>query len=165
MSKTSNSEFRTVQGYQKINQRSGQLTPALEDYLEMVYRCCGTNDYARVGKIAELLNVTASSASKMVSKLTNLGYLKYERHEIIFLTAKGREAGSFLLDRHNRVDQFLHLIGIADSLEITELLEHSLNKATVEHLITLLDFFDQDAAVMKNYEEYRKEHRCTMSHA
>lgn len=158
MNKTFNSEFHTVQGYQKLSRQSGQLSPALEDYLEMIYRCCGANDYTRVGKIAELLNVTASSASKMIFKLTNLGYLKYEQREIILLTGKGRDLGAFLLNRHNTVDQFLNTIGITDSLEITELVEHSLNAQAVEHLKMLLDFLKNDNDAFKSFEEYKQHY-------
>lgn len=150
------SEFHTVRGYQQLNQKSGALTPALEDYLEMVYRRCCMDQYARVGKIAELLNVTPSSASKMVSKLAGLGYLKYERHEIILMTDKGRELGAFLLGRHNTVERFLKLIGIADSLEETELVEHSLNPDTVAHLGALLSFFERNPAILKELKNDQK---------
>ncbi|MFT9056486.1 MAG: iron dependent repressor, metal binding and dimerization domain protein [Ethanoligenens sp.] len=157
MPKDSHSEFRTVRGYQKLNQQAGQLTPALEDYLEMVFRCCETNKYTRVGKIAELLNVTPSSASKMVFKLTNLGYLKYEQREIILLTDSGREAGAFLLKRHNTIERFFKLIGIRDSLEETELVEHSLNRHTVKHLEVLLNFFKESPSTANNLNEFQKK--------
>ncbi len=84
-------DFRTVRGYQLLNQQDGRLTPALEDYLEMAYRLCLQYSYARVNKLSELLHVRPSSASKMISKLANLGYLEYDRHEIILLTEKGQE--------------------------------------------------------------------------
>ena len=38
MDKTKDMGFRTIRGYQLANSRTGQMTPALEDYLEMVYR-------------------------------------------------------------------------------------------------------------------------------
>lgn len=157
MPKDSHSEFRTVRGYQKLNQQAGQLTPALEDYLEMVYRCCEADNYTRVGRIAELLNVTPSSASKMVFKLTNLGYLKYEQREIILLTDNGRETGAFLLKRHNTIEQFFKLIGIRDSLEETELVEHSLNRHTIKHLEVLLDFFKENPSTSGSLTKFQKK--------
>lgn len=155
MNKSADSEFRTVRGYQKISQKGGQLTPALEDYLEMVYRRCGMNNYTRVGRIAELLNVTPSSASKMIFKLADLGYVKYEQREIILLTDKGRELGAFLLNRHNTVEQLLKLIGVSDSLEETELVEHSLNGATVERLNMLLEFFKRHPDILRDFNEFQ----------
>jgi DtxR family Mn-dependent transcriptional regulator len=152
----SGSEFHTVRGYQMINQQGGQLTPAMEDYLEMIYRLCLQNNYARVGRLSELLHVKPPSVSKMIYKLAELGYLKYDRYEIIQLTEKGREIGAYLLDRHNTVALFLKLIGSADSLEETELIEHSLGPATLAHLTTLLEFFKGNADIEDRFREFRK---------
>ncbi|NCB52810.1 MAG: DtxR family transcriptional regulator [Clostridia bacterium] len=152
----SNSDFRTVRGYQLYNRREGQLTPAMEDYLEMAYRLHSQNSYARVGKLSELLHVKPSSASKMIFKLAELGYLVYDRYEIILLTEKGRETGAYLLKRHDILEAFLKLIGCAEPLEETELIEHSLSPATVSALNTLTDFFDLSETAKDSFEEFRK---------
>lgn len=156
MENNGGAEFRTVRGYERISQESGQLSPALEDYLEMIYRQCCLNQYTRVGRVAELLHVTPSSASKMVFKLAQQGYLKYEQHEIILLTDKGRTLGSFLLARHNTVDGVLRLIGIRDSLAETELIEHSLSRNTVRHFELLLEFFKSAPAAREAFSDYLK---------
>jgi DtxR family Mn-dependent transcriptional regulator len=154
MNGPSNSDFRTVRGYQLLNRQEGQLTPALEDYLEMVFRLCSVNGYARVGILSESLHVKPSSASKMIFKLANLGYLEYDRYEIILLTDKGREAGAYLLKRHDTVESFLRLIGCVNPLEETELIEHSLSPSTVAAINDLLDFFHTDEGVLKSYDNY-----------
>lgn len=155
MDNNTNSNFRTVRGYQLVNQQEGQLTPALEDYLEMAYRLCLQNEYTRVGKLSELLNVKPSSASKMIFKLAGLGYLKYDRYEIIQLTDSGRKVGEYLLNRHDTVESFLKLIGSSNPLEETELIEHSLSSSTVSDLITLLEFFKSDTAAQKSYNDFK----------
>lgn len=157
MDTNDDAQFRTVRGYQRLNQQSGGLSPALEDYLEMVYRLCIRDNYARVGKISELLHVKPSSASKMIFKLAELQYLKYDRYEIILLTERGRELGAFLLYRHNTVDRVLQLVGVADSLEETELIEHSLNPKTVARLNLLLEFFQKDDALLKRFQQFQRE--------
>jgi len=156
MKNDENSHFRTVRGYQLINRRKGRLTPALEDYLEMAYRLCTENDYTRVVKLSELLNVRPSSASKMIFKLAGLGYLKYDRYEIIQLTENGREMGEYLLKRHETVESFLILIGSSNALEETELIEHSLSFSTVSDLITLLKFFETDSAAWNSFNSFKK---------
>jgi len=148
------SDFRTVRGYQLASQREGKLTPAMEDYLEMAYRICIKHDYARVGQLSQLLHVKPSSASKMIFKLAGLGYLKYDRYEIIQLTDSGREIGAYLLERHETLERFLRLIGNANPLTETELLEHSLSASTVSDLNTLLAFFENNGEVMQTYREY-----------
>lgn len=153
-------EFRTVRGYQLMNQQEGRLTPAMEDYLEMVYRLCLEHGYTRVGIISEELHVKPSSTSKMVSRLVDLGYLEYDRYESILLTKKGRESGAYLLGRHNTVEQLLQLIGCGNPLEETELIEHSLSPETVSRLNTLLSFFNSDHCSQKRYEAFKEKERC-----
>ena len=149
------SDFRTVRGYQLANQREGQLTPAQEDYLEMAYRLCLENDYARVGQLSELLNVKPSSASKMISKLASLGYLKYDRYEIIQLSDSGRKIGEYLLKRHETVENFLKLIGSQNPLEETELIEHTLSASTVAALRILNCFFESEDAARIAFDRFR----------
>lgn len=156
MNNNTKSDFRTVRGYQLAYQREGQLTPALEDYLEMSYRLCIENGYTRVGKLSELLHVKPSSASKMIFKLGSLDLLKYDRYGIIQLTESGREVGKYLLMRHETVESFLKLIGSSDPLEETELIEHSLGSSTVSNLITLLEFFQTDTVARNNFYSFKR---------
>ena len=157
MDKETNSDFRTVRGYQIINQKEGQLTPALEDYLEMTYRICMQSSYARVGKLSEMLHVKPSSASKMISKLAELGYLEYDKYEVILLTEEGRKYGAYLLYRHQIIEQFLSLIGCNNPLEETELIEHSLSADTVEILNDLYGFLSSDKAAYQAYMNYKQK--------
>jgi Mn-dependent DtxR family transcriptional regulator len=161
MDDITNSDFRTVRGYQLVNQQRGKLTPAMEDYLEMTYRLCVDNNYARVGQLSELLNVKPPSVSKMISKLAFLGYLKYDRYDIIQLTELGLEVGAYLLHRHVTVEDFLRLIGNANPLEEAELIEHSLSTETVEDLNNLVEFFQTDAYVSREFFYFKKSKRKT----
>jgi len=156
MSNFPESDFRTVRGYQLANRQEGLLTPALEDYLEMTYRICRENKYARVGQLSELLNVKPSSASKMIFKLAKLGYIEYDRYGVILMTDTGNQLGEYLLSRHQTLETFLRLIGSPNCLEETELIEHTLSAATVRNLKTLLDFFQEHPDALKRYDEYRK---------
>jgi len=147
--------FRTVRGYQLLNQQEGRLTSAMEDYLEMAYRLCLEDGYTRVGTISEKLHVKPSSASKMISRLVDWGYLEYDRYESIMLTAKGEQMGRYLVRRHNIVERFLQLIGCTNSLKEAELIEHSLSPETVERLNTLLEFFSVDPDSRQKYEAFK----------
>ncbi len=159
MNGDSSAEFHTVRGYQLINQQGDTLTPAMEDYLEMAYRLCMQEQYTRIGRLSQLLHVKPSSASKMIFKLSQLGLLKYERYEIIFLTPSGKEIGAALLRRHNTVQAFLELVKSDDPLEETELIEHSLRPETVGRLDALLCFFTQHPTVKKQLQVFLDEHR------
>ncbi|MEA4899697.1 metal-dependent transcriptional regulator [Bacillota bacterium Meth-B3] len=155
MKKTTDAGFRTVRGYQLVNRREGQMTPALEDYLEMVFRLSLECGYARVGRLSEMLHVKPSSTSKMIFRLVDLGYLEYDRYDSILLTEKGKEKGAYLLKRHDIVERFLGFIGNPNPLKEAELVEHSLEKDTTFRLRTLLEFFSQDDEARKRYEAFR----------
>jgi Mn-dependent DtxR family transcriptional regulator len=149
------SDFRTVRGYQLANRREGRLTSAMEDYLEMACRLCLQNGHTRIGKLSELLNVKPPSATKMVSKLAALGYLQYDRYEIVRMTESGQKLGEYLLRRHDTVETFLRMIGCAEPLEETELIEHSLSASTVADIATLVGFFETDGEVLERFSRYR----------
>ncbi len=159
MKKAENSGFRTSRGYQIISQQEGALTSSMEDYLEMIYRECSQSGYTRVGQVSEMLHVKPSSASKMIFKLTDMGYLKYDRYEIIQLTEKGKTAGEALLRRHTIIEDFLRSVGSPNSLEETELIEHSLSDATVESLHALNEYFRSDARAESGYREMRRKEK------
>ena len=82
-------DFHTYRGYESINSKKNFLTPSMEDYLEMIYRCSKNEDFVRLNKIAQMLNVRDSSASKMMKKLGEFGLIKYERYGMIILTEQG----------------------------------------------------------------------------
>ena len=155
MTKSDNSNFRTVRGYQIAKQEEGYLTSALEDYLEMIYRLCVQNESVRVGKLSEL------SVSKMIFKLVELKFVKYNRYDIIQLTDSGRKTGEYLLKRHDTVEKFLTLIGSTTPLEETELIEHALSLSTVSNLTVLLEFFQSDTVANDSYENYKKNKMTT----
>lgn len=157
MNRNTDSDFRTVRGYQLANRKEGQLTPAMEDYLEMAFRLCTEHDYARIGQLSELLHVKPSSASKMISKLAGLGYLKYDRYEIIQLTEVGREIGAYLLKRHETVEAFLKLVGSSNPLEETELIEHTLSPSTVAAIGDLNMFFAEETEIRQKFIAFMKQ--------
>jgi DtxR family Mn-dependent transcriptional regulator len=132
------SEFYTLKGYQLKNEY--ELTESMEDYLEMIYRCAVKDEYARVGDIASRLNVQPSSASKMMGKLSELEFIKFEKYGIIMLTEKGEEVGKYLLWRHNVLYRFLCILNhTADELTQVEQIEHFVNKMTVDNISLLTE--------------------------
>lgn len=130
-------EFYTLTGYQQREQPA--LTPAMEDYLEMICRLSIAEDppcpVVRQREIAEKLHVRPASASKMTAQLKELGFINAEKYGYISLTAKGEENGRYLLFRHEVLQRFLCALNdSADELEQAEKLEHFLNPATVQNL-------------------------------
>ena len=153
----SKEKYTTVRGYELQRRDNKQLTDSMEDYMEMIYRQCLENNYTRINTLSNELNVQASSASKMVQKLTNLGLLNYEKYGIIRLTEKGKSVGEFLLYRHNTIKDFLMLINTdTNLLSQTEALEHSIDNDTLKKLDLLISFFRDDPSLQKRLNDYLK---------
>ena len=104
MSQEGKPDFYTQKGYQMRSQHA--LTGAMEDYLEMICRQAEADGCARIGLLAEGLNVRPSSASKMVYQLRALGLVAFEKYGLIQPTEKGWSVGRWLLHRHEVLHRF-----------------------------------------------------------
>lgn len=150
-----NQKFHTVRGYELLKQENKLLTSSMEDYLEMIYRSSLEEDYMRINNLADLLNVQASSATKMVQKLTSLGFVDYKKYGIILLTDRGKEIGRFLLKRHEIIETFLKYLGVSQNiLAETEMIEHNISNATLEKIDMLNKFFEMNADFIERLYEF-----------
>ncbi|MFL0194506.1 metal-dependent transcriptional regulator [Clostridium sp. WILCCON 0269] len=152
-----NQSFHTVRGYEILEKAKKNLTHSMEDYLEMIYRCHLKEGYARINNLSELLNVKASSATKMVQKLTKSGFINYEKYGIIQLTEEGITIGKFLLNRHIIIEQFLNIIGVQKDILINvELMEHNITPDALTKIETLNNFFTDNSDILKKFVHYQE---------
>ncbi len=120
-------------------------TPSQEDYLEAIWVLTNEKGYARVTDLAERLNISPASASKMVRRLHASGLLTYERYRGFSFTPRGRKTGRLLYARHQILERFLtHLaIGTPEDIHrIVEGIEHhfDVNRVgQIERLVTYID--------------------------
>lgn len=116
----------------KEEKKKGSLTPAAEDYLEMIYRLSEESKRpVRICELSECLRVTPSSASRMVQSMAVWGYVEFKRYGYITLTERGAKMGRYLMGRHHTVVEFLRwLTGDTDEGE-AERIEHYLSPKTV----------------------------------
>ena len=149
--------FHTVRGYENINLTTKLITPSMEDYLEMIYRCSIEEEVVRLNKIAQMLNVRDSSASKMMKKLGELLLIKYEKYGVIMLTNEGISVGKYLLERHNIIESFLKYLGGKDEvLQETELIEHIISIKTTQHISMLNMFFEENLDILESYTKFKE---------
>lgn len=139
------SGFRTLTGYRQ--QYDHGMTEAMEDYLEMIYRTEGGGDVIRMSELAARLHVRPSSASRMVAKLAETGFLRYEKYGVIHMTEEGHAMGKYLLWRHGVLSRFFcRLNGTENELVLVEQIEHFMDERTVRNLAALLERMDGAAA-------------------
>ena len=154
-----NKEFHTVRGYQMLNSESKILTSSMEDYLEMIYRTCLDDGYARINQLADRLNVRPSSTTKVVQKLYQLGLVDYQRYGIIKLTDDGKTLGEFLLKRHEIIEEFLRNLGVGETLlKDTELIEHDVSLSALQSIDCFNKFLSDNPQVKLHYIAFRTKH-------
>lgn len=152
-----NQGFHTVRGYEILGKKKTVLSHSMEDYLEMIYRSSSGGGYVRINTLAELLNVQAPSATKMVQKLGKLGLLNYEKYGVIRLTPEGEKVGKFLLERHRTIEEFLKNIGVEEKLLVNvELIEHNVTSEALQKIEILNDFFKDYPEILEKFKEYQK---------
>lgn len=127
------SDFYTLQGYRLKNK--SDLTEAMEDYLEMIYRLYLSKKIISIKNVSEALNVTPSSVSKMCSRLKKQGLIVFERYGNISLTEKGTVIASYLLWRHQLLESLLKQINQNEfHLEQVEKIEHFIDIDTLKNI-------------------------------
>lgn len=134
-------------------------TPSMEDYIEQIYMLIEEKGYARVSDIAEALSVHPSSVTKMVQKLDKDEYLVYEKYRGFSLTTKGNKIGKRLVFRHDLLEQFLKIIGVKDEniYKDVEGIEHHLSWDSIERIVDLVQFFQEDETRIDALKEIQKQ--------
>ncbi len=152
-----NSDFHTFNEYMKKDDSS--LTASMEDYIEMISRLSIKNGFTRINELSQALNIQPSSATKMVQRLSEMGYIKYEKYSVLFLEEKGKEIGDWLIKRHKIIENFMRIIGVDASmvLQETEKIEHTLSNETTFRIKNLVDFLVDNPDIISRFEAYKTE--------
>ncbi len=125
--------FYTMKGYALLS--TGEVTSAMEDYLEMIARVERDGGTARVVELSSQLHVKASSVTKMIQQLAKAELVSAQKYGGIVLTEKGAALGDYLLFRHRVLHDFLCLLNGSESeLEQVEKIEHFFDNRTIKNL-------------------------------
>ena len=129
-----------------------------EDYLERIYQLIEEKGYARVVDIASSLKVTQASVTSMVQKLSELGYLNYQKYRGLILTDKGRAVASLIQRRHGILARFFSLLKLAPEVQQRDIegIEHHLSPATMAVLEDLTAFFETHPELLRRFLDTRR---------
>ena len=119
-------------------------TFAEENYLKAIFKLSGKQKASvSTNAIAEELETKASSVTDMIKKLTERGFVNYQKYKGTSLTKKGHEIAVHIVRKHRLWEVFLvkKLNFQWDEVhEVAEQLEHIKSSKLVEHLDTFLGF-------------------------
>jgi Mn-dependent DtxR family transcriptional regulator len=113
-----------------------QHTDRMEDYLEVIYELIKKKGYATQTDISESLNVSLPSVTKMLQRLDESKYLKYEKYRGINLTEEGIEVAENIHEKHGLLSEFFKMIGVDENVANidAEGIEHHLHAQTLKKL-------------------------------
>jgi len=136
---------------------SAMTTPSTEDYLERIYELIQEKGYARVVDLSERLKVQSSSVTKMIQKLGEQQFVKYEKYRGLVLTPKGESIAKAVKRRHRALEDFLRILGVEESViqKDIEGIEHHLSPSTLDHLRDLVSFLEENPQTLKEFEKHR----------
>jgi Mn-dependent DtxR family transcriptional regulator len=116
-----------------------ERTDRMEDYLEVIYELVLQKGYATTVDISDYLNVSSPSVTRMMKKLHETEFIRYEKYRGMSLTEKGIEVAKAIHKRHGILAEFFKMIGVQHDIanEDAEGIEHHLHSET---LMKLEDF-------------------------
>ena len=125
------------------------LSPAVEDYLKAIYKLQShsASGAASTGDIATAMDVSAASATNMVKRLAELGFIDYESYKGARLTDAGRKVALEVIRHHRLLELYLKEILDYSWEEIhdeAEQLEHHISETFESKIEELLDYPTRD---------------------
>lgn len=114
-----------------------KLTPAQEDYLEVILQLSQEDGKATVSDIARQMNIAKPSVNQAISTLRREGLVSQERYGPIYLTEAGRIKAQEVWKRHQIISDFLQEIlkvspAVAD--QDACLMEHVISTETLDKM-------------------------------
>ena len=125
----------------------------VEDYLEVISELVELKGYANTIEISRYLNVSAPSVTKMLQRLDENGYLKYEKYKGINLTQKGNAIADAVRQKHGILLEFFKMLGINHGIanQDTEGIEHHLNPQTIRQLRKFVTFLKENPKILHDF--------------
>jgi Mn-dependent DtxR family transcriptional regulator len=126
-----------------------QHTDRMEDYLEVIYELIRQKGYATAIDISESLSVSSPSVTKMLQRLDENKYLRYEKYRGVSLTREGIAVAENIRQKHGLLAEFLKMIGVDENIANidAEGIEHHIHPETLKKLEVFV-------SIVKNSHEF-----------
>lgn len=125
----------------------------VEDYLEVIAELVEMKGYAATLDISRYMSVSAPSVTRMLQKMDDGGYLKYEKYHGINLTARGIQVAEAVRQRHGILLEFFEILGVGSETanRDAEGIEHHLNPRTIRQLRKFITFIKSDPKMLDSF--------------
>lgn len=82
-------------------------TQTVENYLKALFALADTDGHVSISALAGALEVSKPSATNMAKKLSERGWVRYERYKPLQLTAEGQKAAALIVRKHRLTEMYL----------------------------------------------------------
>jgi len=113
----------------------------IEDYVELLYDLQQGKNPVHTNDIASALNINPASVTEIFQKLSNEGYINYEKYGGATLARKGKRIAMATKKRHDALKEFLMLLGIDKKIADKDAceMEHILHKSTMDTILKFVE--------------------------
>jgi DtxR family Mn-dependent transcriptional regulator len=118
-----------------------EITPTMEDYLEVIGQLGKKDEVVRVKNIARQLNVKMPSVTEALKTLAKNGLIRHEKYGYVELTQKGGRIAEEIYSRHQTLFKFLNQILGIDARAAEEdacKMEHTISSTARKKLIEFI---------------------------
>jgi len=114
----------------------------IEDYVELVYIIQNKKEKVHTSDIASAFNINPASVTEIFQKLSDEGYINYEKYNGVTLTEKGRKIAMTTKKKHDTLKSFLILLGVDEEIADEDAckIEHHVNPETMRKLRKFVKF-------------------------
>jgi DtxR family Mn-dependent transcriptional regulator len=133
-----------------------EVSHSMAHYLQAVAALKDERGHARVGDIAESLNVTKSGVTSMMRSLQNRGLVTHERYGCVELTEAGRRLAQRTETSRRVLTMFLgEILGIDEQVaeEDACMIEHLVSPEVSLELLRLTSFLRSSHPAAKQFRE------------
>ena len=116
-------------------------TKTIEDYVELLYDLEEEKGKVHTNDVAKSLSVNPASVTEIFQKLSAEGYINYEKYSGVTLTSKGRKIAVKTKEKHEKIAEFLILLGVNKKIAQEDAceMEHFLHASTMDIIVKFVE--------------------------
>jgi len=117
----------------------------IEDYVEHLFDLQKKNSPVHTNDVANTLNINPASVTEIFQKLSDEGYVNYEKYSGVTLTEKGTKLAISTRERHEKLMELLMLLGVDKEIAEKDAceMEHILHKKTMDAVVKFVEVINQ----------------------
>jgi len=118
-------------------------TQTKENYLKAMHFLTLKSEDVSVTALGKMMDVSKPTVNNMVKKLSDKGWIKYEKYKPLRLTKKGNKAAALIIRKHRLTEMFLVKImgfGWEEVHQIAEEMEHLKTELLFDRMDEILGY-------------------------